>query len=116
MSRKDLFSVYSEVDYATARQVQWIAKKNPQYFHSVFCSVFLFMFLSLSSILKYLNSLFLQVERPPVQTDSPKKAEQRLPSDPEKTPFSNAPNTTDSEGEEAAQQGGNAHLSSVINH
>ncbi|KAI4881012.1 hypothetical protein NFI96_011258 [Prochilodus magdalenae] len=45
------------------------------------------------------------VERPPVQTDSHKKAEQQLPSDPEKTPLSNAPNTTDSEPEESAPQG-----------
>ncbi|XP_072540780.1 polyhomeotic-like protein 2b isoform X2 [Salminus brasiliensis] len=44
------------------------------------------------------------VERPPVQNDSLKKAEQQLPSDPEKTPLSNAPNTTDSEPEEPAQQ------------
>ncbi|KAL7891611.1 hypothetical protein AOLI_G00010870 [Acnodon oligacanthus] len=46
------------------------------------------------------------VERNPVQTNSHKKAEQQLPSDPEKTPLSNAPNTTDSEPEETAQQGG----------
>ncbi|XP_066522103.1 polyhomeotic-like protein 2b isoform X2 [Hoplias malabaricus] len=44
------------------------------------------------------------VERPPVQSDSLKKAEQQLPSDPEKTSLSNAPNTTDSEPEEPAQQ------------
>ncbi|XP_076870327.1 polyhomeotic-like protein 2b isoform X1 [Brachyhypopomus gauderio] len=43
------------------------------------------------------------VERPPVQTDNLKKAEP-LPSDPEKTPLSNAPNTTDSEPEEPVQQ------------
>ncbi|XP_026875004.2 polyhomeotic-like protein 2b isoform X2 [Electrophorus electricus] len=43
------------------------------------------------------------VERPLVQTDNLKKAEQ-LPSDPEKTPLSNAPNTTDSEPEEPAPQ------------
>uniref|UniRef100_A0A3B1KK11 Polyhomeotic homolog 2b (Drosophila) n=2 Tax=Astyanax mexicanus TaxID=7994 RepID=A0A3B1KK11_ASTMX len=42
------------------------------------------------------------VERPP--TDSLKKAEQQVPSDPDKTPLSNAPNTTDSEPEEPVQQ------------
>lgn len=47
----------------------------------------------------------LQVERPPVQTDSLKKAEKPLPSDSQKTPLNNAPTTTDSEPEEPSQQG-----------
>ncbi|XP_062852680.1 polyhomeotic-like protein 2b [Trichomycterus rosablanca] len=45
------------------------------------------------------------VERSYVQTDSLKKADQQLPSDQDKTPLSNAHNTTDSEPEEPAQQG-----------
>lgn len=48
----------------------------------------------------------LQVERPPVQTNSLKKTEKLLPSDSQKPPVSNAPTTTDSEPEEPSQQGG----------
>ncbi|XP_030632540.1 polyhomeotic-like protein 2b [Chanos chanos] len=45
------------------------------------------------------------VERAVGQGDSPKKPDQQLPSDPEKTPVSNPPtNTTDSETEEPNQQ------------
>ncbi|XP_046707572.1 polyhomeotic-like protein 2b isoform X2 [Silurus meridionalis] len=46
----------------------------------------------------------VQVERPSVQTDSPKKAEKSLPSESQKTPPNNAPTTTDSEPEESSQQ------------
>ncbi|KAF5905645.1 polyhomeotic-like protein 2 isoform X2, partial [Clarias magur] len=44
------------------------------------------------------------VERPPVQTDSLKKAEKPVPSDSQKTTLNNAPTTTDSEPEEPSQQ------------
>ncbi|KAM9482935.1 polyhomeotic-like protein 2b isoform 1-T1 [Clarias gariepinus] len=44
------------------------------------------------------------VERPPVQTDSLKKAEKPVPSDSQKTTLNNAPATTDSEPEEPSQQ------------
>lgn len=52
------------------------------------------------------NCMYLQVERPPVQTDNLKKAEKPLPSDSQRTPLNNAPTTTDSEPEEPLQQGG----------
>ncbi|TVK90471.1 Polyhomeotic-like protein 2 [Bagarius yarrelli] len=44
------------------------------------------------------------VERPPVQTDNLKKAENPVPSDSQKNPLTNAPTTTDSEPEEPSQQ------------
>lgn len=45
------------------------------------------------------------VERPPVQADSPKKPDTQLPSDPEKTASSNSLSATNSDMEEAGQQG-----------
>ncbi|XP_026122049.1 polyhomeotic-like protein 2 isoform X3 [Carassius auratus] len=45
------------------------------------------------------------VERPPVQADSPKKPDMQLPSDPEKTASSNSLSATNSDMEEAGQQG-----------
>ncbi|XP_041944717.1 polyhomeotic-like protein 2b isoform X3 [Alosa sapidissima] len=44
------------------------------------------------------------MERPPVQNDSPKKPDQQLPSDPEKSPVHNLANNTDSEPEDTNQQ------------
>ncbi|XP_062402399.1 polyhomeotic-like protein 2 isoform X3 [Sardina pilchardus] len=44
------------------------------------------------------------MERPPVQNDSPKKPDQQLPSDPEKSPVHNLVNNTDSEPEDTNQQ------------
>ncbi|XP_059426534.1 polyhomeotic-like protein 2b isoform X3 [Carassius carassius] len=45
------------------------------------------------------------VERPTVQADSPKKPDTQLPSDPEKTASSNSLSATNSDMEEAGQQG-----------
>lgn len=41
----------------------------------------------------------------PIQDDSPKKPDQQLPSDPEKSPVHNLANNTDSEPEDPSQQG-----------
>uniref|UniRef100_A0A672MTN2 Polyhomeotic-like protein 2 n=1 Tax=Sinocyclocheilus grahami TaxID=75366 RepID=A0A672MTN2_SINGR len=46
----------------------------------------------------------LQVERPLVQADSPKKPDTQLPSDPEKTASSNSLSATNSDMEEAGQE------------
>ncbi|XP_063071174.1 polyhomeotic-like protein 2b [Engraulis encrasicolus] len=44
------------------------------------------------------------MERPPIQNDSPKKPDQQLPSDSERSPAHNLANNTDSEPEDANQQ------------
>lgn len=51
----------------------------------------------------YVCILYCQVERPPVQADSPKKPDTQLPSDPEKTASSNSLSATNSDTEEAGQ-------------